>query len=44
MTFNYHYIYEDKPINNIELSTRVHDHLSDPRYGCFLGGDLKHGY
>lgn len=28
----------------MELSSRVHDSLPDPRHGCFFSADLKHAY
>ena len=35
---------EDVPGIFMELSLRVHDHLSNPEHACLFAADLKHAY
>lgn len=42
--FAYYIVHEQLPGVHMELSSRVHDSLSDPRHGCFFSADLKHAY
>ena len=35
---------EDLPGTHLELSSKVHDNLSDPRHKYFFAADLKHAY
>ena len=44
MTFNYSQVHEDLPGTYMELSSKVHDHLSNPATGCLFSADLKHTY
>ena len=44
MTFDYSRVTELLPGTYLELSFKVHDHLSDPRHGCLFSADLKHAY
>ena len=44
MTFDYSRVTELLPGSHLELSSKVHDHLSNPRHGCFFSADLKHAY
>ena len=44
MTFDYSRVHEDFPGTYVELSSKVHDHLSNPRHGCLFKADLKHAY
>lgn len=42
MTVDYSRVYEDLPGCHLELSSKVHDHLSSPRHGCLFSADLNH--
>ncbi len=44
MTFDYSRVTELLPGAHLELSSKVHDHLSNPRHGCLFSADLKHAY
>ena len=44
MTFDYSRVTELMPGAHLELSSKVHDHLSNPSHGCLLSADLKHAY
>ena len=44
MTFDYSRVTEDLPGCFLELSSKVHDHLANPRHGCLFMADLKHAY
>lgn len=44
MTFDYSRVCEDLPGTHVELSSKVYDHLSNPRHGCLFKADLKHAY
>ena len=44
MTFDYSRVPELLPGSHLELSSKVHDHLSNPRHGCLFSADLKHAY
>lgn len=44
MTLNYSGIPEQLPGTFQELSSRVHDHLADPRHRALFAADLKHAY
>lgn len=44
MTFDYSRVHEDLPGTYVELSSKVHDHLSNPSHGCLFKADLKHAY
>ena len=44
MTFDYSRVDEVMPGTYIELSSKVHDHLSDPRHGVLMSADMKHAY
>ena len=44
LTFNYHYVFEDKPGNHMELSSKVHSFLSHPGHTVFSQFDIKHEY
>ncbi len=44
MTFDYSRVTELLPGSHLELSSKVHDHLSNPRHGCLFSADLKHAY
>ena len=44
MTFDYSRVTELLPGSYLELSSKVHDHLSNPRHGCLFSADLKHAY
>lgn len=44
MTFDYSRVHEDLPGTYVELSSKVHDHLSNPKHGCLFKADLKHAY
>lgn len=44
MTFDYSRVTELLPGAHMELSSKVHDHLSNPRHGCLFTADLKHAY
>ena len=44
ITFNYSNVKEDMPGSHMELSSKVHDYLSDPRHKTFFQADIKHGY
>lgn len=44
MTFDYSRVTELLPGAHLELSSKVHDHLSNPRHGCLFTADLKHAY
>jgi hypothetical protein len=36
ITFNYRNVYEVMPGTFLQLTSEVHDYLSDPRHGCFM--------
>jgi hypothetical protein len=44
ITFDYSRVTEVLPGSYLELSSKVHDNLSDPRHRCFFAADLKHAY
>src|SRR5215469_630394 len=44
LTFNYSAVKEDMPGNLLELPSKVHDYLSDPRHKIYFYADIKHGY
>ena len=44
MTFDYSRVTELLPGCHLELSSKVHDHLSNPRHKCLFSADLKHAY
>lgn len=44
VTFDYSRVNEDLPGSHMELSSKVHDNLSDPRHRCLFAADLKHAY
>ena len=44
MTMDYSRVHEDLPGTYLELSSKVHDHLSNPNNGCLFMADLKHAY
>ena len=44
VTFDYSRVNEDLPGTFMELSSKVHDNLSDPRHACLFAADLKHAY
>ena len=44
VTFDYSRVPEELPATYMELSSRVHDTLSDPRHRCLFTADLKHAY
>ena len=44
MTFDYSRVTELLPGAHLELSSKVHDHLSNPRHGYLVSADLKHAY
>ena len=44
MTFDYSRVTELLPGSHLELSSKVHDHLSNPRHDCLFSADLKHAY
>ena len=44
ITFDYSWVKEISPGNFLELSSKVHDYLSDPRHQTFCQADLKHSY
>ena len=44
MTFDYSRVHEDLPGTYVELSSKVHDHLSNPSHGSLFKADLKHAY
>ena len=44
MTFDYSRVCEDLPGTFVELSSKVHDHLSNPNHGSLFKADLKHAY
>ena len=44
MTFDYSRVTELLPGTHMELSSKVHDHLANPRHGCLFSADLKHAY
>lgn len=44
MTFDYSRVTELLPGTHLELSSKVHDHLSNPNHGCLFSADLKHAY
>ena len=44
VTFDYSRVNEDLPGTFMELSSKVHDNLSDPRHVCLFAADLKHAY
>jgi len=44
MTFDYSRVYEILPGSHLELSSKVHDHLSNPRNRSLFQADLKHAY
>jgi transposase InsO family protein len=44
ITFNYRNVHENMPGTFLQLTSEVHDYLSDPRHGCFMQYDIKHAY
>lgn len=44
ITFDYSKVKEDMPGSYLELMSKVHDYLSDPRHKTFFQADIKHGY
>ena len=44
VTFDYSRVHEELPGSHLELSSKVHDNLSDPRHQCLFAADLKHAY
>ncbi|SLM35366.1 hypothetical protein LPUS_04613 [Lasallia pustulata] len=44
ITFDYSRVKEDMPRSYLELMSKVHNYLSDPRHGTFFQADIKHGY
>lgn len=44
LTFDYSKVKEDMPGSYLELMSKVHDYLSDPRHKTFFQADIKHGY
>ena len=42
--FNYSNVKKDMPESQLKLSSKVHDHLSDPHHRTFIQADIKHGY
>lgn len=44
ITFDYSRVKEDLPGTYMELSSKVHDNLSDPRHKSLFAADLKHAY
>ena len=44
MTFDYSRVKEDLPGTCVELSSKVHDHMSNPSHGNLFKADLKHAY
>ncbi|KEQ83933.1 hypothetical protein M438DRAFT_335660 [Aureobasidium pullulans EXF-150] len=44
LTFNYHYVYEELPGNQMELSSRAHAFLGLPSHKVFSAFDLKNAY
>ena len=44
LTFNYSNVKEEMPGCHLELTSKVHDYLSDPRHNTFFQADIKHAY
>ncbi|SLM37975.1 Ribonuclease H-like domain [Lasallia pustulata] len=44
ITFDCSKVKEDMPGSYLELMSKVHDYLSDPRHQTFFQADVKHGY
>ena len=44
MIFDYSRVNEDLPGSYLELSSKVHDYLSNLKYGCLFMADLKYAY
>lgn len=44
LTFNYHYVFEEPPGNQMELSSRAHGFLSLPSHEVYSAFDLKNAY
>jgi hypothetical protein len=44
VTFDYSRVTEDLPGTYMELSSKVHDNLSDPHHHVLFAADLKHAY
>jgi hypothetical protein len=44
ITFNYSHVEEDMPGTFLQLTSEVHDYLSDPHHSCFMQYDIKHAY
>ena len=44
LTFDYSKVTEELPGTFMELSSRVHDNLSNPRHKSLFSADLKHAY
>ncbi len=44
LTFDYSRVNEDLPGSYLELSSKVHDNLSNPQHTCLFAADLKHAY
>ena len=44
LAFNYHHVWENIPGSHMELASKVHSFLSDPRHGSYCYVDFKHAY
>ena len=44
MTFDYSRVTKLLPGSHLELSSKVHDHPSNPHHSCLFSADLKHAY
>ena len=44
VTLDYSRVNEELPGTHLELSSKVHDNLSNPNHGCLFAADLKHAY
>ena len=44
ITFNFSKVNEQMPGTHLELVSKVHDYLSDPRHGVYMQADMTHGY
>src|ERR1700741_4464367 len=42
--FNFLQVHENLPGSNIELSSRIHDYLTDSSHEVFMQADIKHEY
>ena len=43
LTLNYSKVKEEMPGSHLELSSKVHDYLADPRHQCYFQANVKHG-